>query len=58
MRFYDVWEFVQDVQCTRQLTVAPENDRARPPLSLTFLTIESPIMSVVGRDAVSGGDIP
>lgn len=39
-------------------TVAPENDRARPPLNLTFLTIESPIMSVVGRDAVSGGDIP
>ena len=40
-------------------TVAPENDRVRPPLNLTFLTIESPMISVDGGDLISvdGGDL-
>lgn len=53
MRFHDVQEFIQYIQnsCPRE-----EGDRVRPPLNLTFLTVESPIMSVVGGDTESGGD--
>ncbi len=37
--------------------VVPGNNRVCAPFGLTFLTIESPIMSVVGGGAVSQGDL-